>query len=61
MHTVAINGFVGSLEIQIKANRTLKNYIRYMLGFAEYSGVGIKASIGMGKLRLEEVDRREQR
>ena len=30
-----------------------------MLGFAEYSGVGIKASIGMGKLRLEEVDRRE--
>ena len=61
VHTVAINGFVGSLEIQVKANRTLKNYIRYMLGFAEYSGVGIKASIGMGKLRLEEVDRREQR
>ena len=50
IHKVYIPSFNGNLRIFIKGNHTIKNYVRMLLKFAEFSGVGIKTSMGMGKV-----------
>ncbi len=52
LEKVQINGFVGNVCIKIKGTETLANYIRLLCRFGEYSGVGIKTSMGMGAMQL---------
>lgn len=52
LEKVQINGFVGNASIKIKGTETLANYIRLLCRFGEYSGVGIKTSMGMGAMQL---------
>lgn len=59
LHRIRIPAFRGEIRIRIDANDTLKNYILMLLKFAEYSGVGIKTSLGMGSIRV--VNRKEKK
>ena len=52
LEKVQINGFVGNVCIKIKGTETMANYIRLLCRFGEYSGVGIKTSMGMGAMQL---------
>ena len=47
---VRIYGFTGSIGIRVNGPETLARYIRLLLKFGEYSGVGIKTGIGMGAI-----------
>lgn len=47
-----IAGCVGDIIISIKADKELTGLAKYLLSFGEFSGVGIKCSIGMGAIRI---------
>lgn len=47
---VHIPGFIGSINYYIKGPQQLVNLFDYLFSFAEYSGVGIKNALGMGKI-----------
>lgn len=47
---VRIYGFTGTIVIRVNGPETLARYIRLLLEFGEYSGVGIKTGIGMGAM-----------
>jgi CRISPR-associated endoribonuclease Cas6 len=49
-----IPSFTGDLTIKVSGAQTLANYVRLLLRFGEYSGVGIKCSMGMGAMQLPE-------
>lgn len=48
-----INSFIGSLTLKINANDTMINLLNMLFEFAEYSGIGIKVSMGMGGIKYE--------
>lgn len=54
IHKAYINGFCGRLVFYCKGTQTLANYVAMLLRFAEYSGVGVKTSLGMGAIKLKE-------
>lgn len=57
LHKSYVNGFHGYLTLVCHGSQTLSNYIAMLLKFAEYSGIGVKTSMGMGAVRiLEGVD-----
>ena len=49
---VVIPSYKGSLSIRLNGNDTISRYARLLFSFGEYSGIGIKSSIGMGALKL---------
>lgn len=49
---VVIPSYKGSLSIRLYGNDTISRYARLLFSFGEYSGIGIKSSIGMGALKL---------
>lgn len=53
LESIRITGFVGTIKIKITGNHTITNFINMLLEFATYSGIGIKCSIGMGKIILK--------
>lgn len=57
IHHAYINGFMGRLTFLCKGSKTLTNYINTLLSFAEYSGAGVKTSLGMGAIKA--VDRKD--
>jgi CRISPR-associated endoribonuclease Cas6 len=50
---VKIPGFVGRITFSTLRSSTLGNYLKMLLKFGEFSGCGIKTSMGMGALKLE--------
>ena len=54
VHGKKIPGFRGRLTFKITGPNTLKAYANMLLKFGEYSGLGMKTSLGMGGLELEE-------
>lgn len=54
MEGINIPGFTGSIRIRFRGTDTMMRYIRLLLRFGEYSGVGIKTAIGMGAIYLPE-------
>lgn len=52
LERVKINAFRGSITIRVSGNNILARYVRLLLEFGEYSGVGIKCSIGMGAIKI---------
>lgn len=54
VHGKKIPGFRGKLTFKITGPNTLKAYANMLLKFGEYSGLGMKTSLGMGGLELEE-------
>lgn len=51
---VKVPAFKGEIGIKITGTDTMAKYARLLARFGEYSGVGIKTSIGMGALRIRE-------
>lgn len=43
-----IPGFVGSLSMRLETNREILNILKLLNKFSEFSGTGIKSSMGMG-------------
>lgn len=54
IHKAYINGFCGKLAFYCNGAETLANYAAMLLRFAEYAGVGVKTSLGMGSVELTE-------
>lgn len=61
LHTVrypiektTIPGFAGSFTFHIKESQTMARYVRMMLKFGEFSGLGVKTGMGMGAIRISE-------
>lgn len=61
IHQSFIGGFKGRLVFLCKGNQTLKNYVKTLLIFGQYAGVGIKTSLGMGAIELEEREKKDER
>lgn len=60
LEKIKITGFSGNICIHIKGPETMARYVRMLLEFGEFSGVGIKTGIGMGAMkynRRKENDR----
>lgn len=55
-----IPGFVGSATWEMRLSASLKNAWKLLWLFSEYSGVGIKTSLGMGGVRLKMEAEREE-
>lgn len=51
---VSIPSYKGSMSVKIHGTDTMSRYARLLFRFGEYSGVGIKSSIGMGAIRIVE-------
>lgn len=49
---VKIPSFVGNITIKVSGTDTIRRFIRLLLEFGEYSGIGIKCSLGMGGVEL---------
>ena len=55
---VKIASFMGSITIKIGGPQSLVNLVHLLMYFGEYSGVGIKTAIGMGKISVVENKKR---
>lgn len=49
---VRIPAFAGEMTLRIGGNHTMCNFARMLFRFGEYSGIGIKTSLGMGAIEL---------
>ncbi len=47
-----IKGYLGSVQLSIRGPEQLVRLAGMLLGFAEYTGIGIKTSLGMGGTRI---------
>lgn len=52
MEGVKIPGFIGKLILKINGAQTMVNFGNILFEFGEYSGIGIKSSIGMGAVKI---------
>ena len=53
---IKIPSFIGKMTFRINGAQTLCNFADMLFRFGEYSGVGIKTSLGMGAVRLLHED-----
>ena len=51
MEGVVIPSYKGSISVNIHGSDTISRYARLLFNFGEYSGIGIKSSIGMGAIK----------
>lgn len=58
---ITVPSFVGSITLKICAAQTLVNFANLLFRFGEFSGIGIKNSVGMGAISLEIKDTKEQK
>ena len=49
---VKIPSFVGWITIKVNGAQSLVNYVNMLMKFGEFSGAGIKTSLGMGALKI---------
>lgn len=52
MERVNIPGFVGDVTVKCAGSNTMARYIRLLMKFGEYAGVGIKTAVGMGAMKI---------
>lgn len=53
IHGGFVTGFLGYLTFRCYGSQTLKDYLGALLSFGEFSGVGAKASLGLGAIQLK--------
>ena len=49
---VKIPAFTGWITIKVRGAQSLVNYVNMLMRFGEFSGTGIKTSLGMGALKI---------
>lgn len=57
MEGISIPAFMGNFTIKVTGTDTMAGFVRMLLRFGEYAGVGIKAAVGMGAVRCKEEGR----
>lgn len=55
VHKAYIPGFIGKIKLRCSGSQTLANYIGMLLTFAQYSGIGVKTTMGMGAVKFRKV------
>lgn len=55
-----IPAFIGTIRLSVRSNQSVINLINYLLKYGEYSGVGIKSAIGMGAIKVCNVERKSR-
>lgn len=50
-----IKSFIGSITIRFTGPKTLYNFAKMLFYFAQFSGIGIKTSIGMGAISMLDI------
>ena len=51
---IKIKGFIGTMDLAIKGeDRALANILNFLILISEYTGLGIKTSLGMGGVKVE--------
>lgn len=59
LEKIKIPAFIGKITIRFSGTKTMANFANMLFEFGEYSGVGIKASLGMGSIyRTDERGRK---
>ena len=53
VNNIYIPGFIGCIKIYIKGPKQLVSLFHYLVDFSEFSGIGIKSSLGMGSIKKE--------
>ena len=48
-----VPGFMGKVYLKVKGSQDFKNIVIRLLKFGEYSGVGLKATMGMGAIQIK--------
>lgn len=56
---VRIPAFIGWITIKVTGAQSLINYVNMLMRFGEFSGVGIKTSLGMGALKIMEGSKKK--
>lgn len=51
---------MGKITIKIRGTQTMTNFANMLFKFGNYSGVGIKTSIGMGAIYANQKQRRRK-
>jgi CRISPR-associated endoribonuclease Cas6 len=51
---IRIPSYKGEMTLRLHGTDTLARYVRFLLRFGEYSGIGIKTAMGMGAIRVTE-------
>lgn len=54
---IRIPAFVGKITLKVDGSEAMQRFVRLLLEYSEYSGIGIKCSLGMGAVRLEKEDK----
>ena len=54
---VRIPAFLGEITLRVSGNSTFRSYINMLCDYAQYSGVGIKTALGMGRVKYEPIER----
>ena len=57
---VRIPSFIGSVTIRMDSTATMRRFVNMLFAFGEYAGVGIKTSLGMGAITIEENNMRRK-
>lgn len=52
MKNIRIPSFIGDIRLRINGRKEIANIAKLLVKFGEYSGLGIKSSIGMGSIEL---------
>ena len=54
LENIKIKGFIGTMDLAIKGEETtLANILNFLILMSEYTGLGIKTSLGMGGVKIE--------
>lgn len=52
---VRIPAFIGEITLRVSGNQTFRSYINMLCDYAQYSGIGIKTALGMGRVKYEPI------
>jgi CRISPR-associated endoribonuclease Cas6 len=59
IHQAFIPGFKGRTKLSCSGSQTLVNYVNLLLKFGEYAGVGVKTSLGMGAVLVNQNKKKD--
>lgn len=56
-----VPAFTGTLTLRLSGTRTMRSFADFLFHFGEYSGIGIKCGLGMGGMRIPDLDKDKRR
>ena len=59
IHHAYVTGFCGNFILKCSGSQTLKNYLKILLAVGEFTGAGVKTSLGMGAIQLVKKEEKD--